>query len=111
LVLEDDGRCDSPGKSAKFCTYSVMMSDTNQILHFENIDKREVGLCSPNMEREGMSRCLNFLITKGLTVEELMTDASSSAAKILGSYNVYSHCMHVHNVLRGQATISYGFCE
>ena len=76
-----------------------MMSDTNHILHFENIDKREVGLRSPNMEREGMSRCLNFLITKGLTVEELITDASSSVAKILGSCNVYSHCMHVHNVL------------
>jgi len=46
-----------------------------------------------------MSRCLNFLIAKGLAVEELITDASSSVAKILGSYNVYLHCMHVHNVL------------
>ena len=84
MVLAGDGRCDSPGKTAKFCTYSVMVSDTNHILHFENIDKREVALRSPNMEREGMRRCLDFLLAKGLTVEELITDASSSVAKMLG---------------------------
>ena len=35
LVLCGDGRCDSPGKSAKFCTYSLMESDTNVILHLK----------------------------------------------------------------------------
>ena len=52
LVLAGDGRCDSPGKSAKYYTYSVMETELNLILHFENVDKREVGLRSPNMERE-----------------------------------------------------------
>jgi len=50
LVLSGDGRCDSPGKSAKFCSYSMMETTHNQILHFQNIDKREVGLQSPSME-------------------------------------------------------------
>ena len=71
-----------------------MVSDTNHILHFENINKREVALRSPNMEREGMQRCLDFLLAKGLTVEELITDASSSVAKMLGMIiilcNLYS---------------------
>ena len=84
MILSGDGRCDSPGKSAKFCTYSITDSETNQILHFENVDKREVGLCSPNMEREGMTRCLDFVISKGIKVGELITDSSSSVAKILG---------------------------
>ena len=54
LVLCGDGRYNSPGKSAKFCTYSLMESEDNVILHFVKIDKCEVDLCSPNMEREGM---------------------------------------------------------
>ena len=54
LVLSGDGRCDSPGKPAKYCIYSVMEISGNKILHFENVDKREVHLQSLNMEREGM---------------------------------------------------------
>ena len=84
MILCGDGRCNSPGKSAKFCTYSLMESETNQILHFENIDKRQVGLRSPNMEREGMDRCLKFISSKGMNVVELITDSSSSVAKTLG---------------------------
>jgi len=36
-------------------TYSIMDSETNKILHFENVDKHEVGMRYPNMEREGMT--------------------------------------------------------
>lgn len=89
LVLCGDGRCDSPGKSAKFCTYSLMESESNVILHFENIDKREVDLHSPNMERQGMIRSLDFLIEKGLKIVELITDSSSSIAKTLGKVCYY----------------------
>lgn len=62
-----------------------MESENNEILHFENIDKREVDLRSPNMEREGMIRSLDFLIEKQLRVVELITDSSSSIAKTLGT--------------------------
>ena len=49
-----------------------------------NIDNREVDLRSPNMEREGMVRSLDFLIEKQLKIVELITDSSSSVAKTLG---------------------------
>ena len=61
-----------------------MESEDNVILHFVNIDKREVDLRSPNMEREGMVRSLDFLIEKQLKIVELITDSSSSVAKTLG---------------------------
>ena len=83
-MLCGDGRYDSLGKCAKFCTYSLMESESNVILHFKNIDKREVDLQSLNMERKGMIRSLDFLIEKGLNVMELKTDSSSSIAKALG---------------------------
>jgi len=61
-----------------------METTHNQILHFQNIDKCEVGLQSPNMEREGMVRCLNFLINSGMKITEVVTDSSTSVAKTLG---------------------------
>ena len=85
LILSGDGRWDSPGKSAKFCTYSMMEATDNQILHFENVDKHEVGLQSPNMEREGMVCCLNFLLSSGMKISEVVTDSSISVAKTLGN--------------------------
>ena len=43
LVLCGDGRCDSPGTSAKYCTYTLMESNTNLIVHSETVTKAEVG--------------------------------------------------------------------
>ena len=67
-----------------------METESNLILNFENVDKREVGLRSPNMEREGMSQCLDFLLSKGMKVVELIMDSSSSVAKTLGAHKAVS---------------------
>ena len=55
LVVAGDECCDSPGKCAKFCTYTVMEILSNIIIHSKTADKREVQNRSPNMEREGAS--------------------------------------------------------
>ena len=49
--------------TAQFCTYSLMYTAANKILHAETIDKREVHLQSPNMEREAFA-CSTFLLAK-----------------------------------------------
>lgn len=77
LILSGDGRCDSPGKSAKFCTYSLMDLESGLILHTETVDKREVALQSPNMEREGFIRSMRYLLPL-VKCKEVITDASSS---------------------------------
>lgn len=77
LILSGDGRCDSPGKSAKFCTYSIMDTETGLILHSETVDKREVALQSPNMEKEAFVRSLQYLLPR-IKCKEIITDASSS---------------------------------
>jgi len=66
----------------------MMESTRNLILHFENVDKCEVDLQSPYMEREGMVHCLNFLIGNGLKITEIVTDSSISVAKTLGNYRI-----------------------
>lgn len=52
------GRCDSPGKCAKHCMYTLMDTDSNLVLHTYTVNKREVGGKSPNMEREALFRGL-----------------------------------------------------
>jgi len=83
--LSGDGRCDSPGKSAKYCTYSLMDSDNNRILHVETVDKRDVGLKSPNMEVEAFKRAMKYLTDRSIKITEVVTDASTSVKSITGS--------------------------
>ena len=47
-------------------------------------DKRQVKLRSPNTENEGMIRSLDFLL-KHVNISEVITDASTSVHKTLGS--------------------------
>ena len=73
LRLAGDGRCDSPGFSAKYCTYSLMDMETQQILAFVNVQVSETG-SSSKMEVEGFRRCMEFLLNKGFVIEVLATD-------------------------------------
>jgi len=60
-----------------------MELDTKFILHTETVDKREVRLQSPNMEKEGFVRSLQFL-SQNIKCKEIITDGSSSIRKELG---------------------------
>ena len=93
IVLSGDGRCDSPGKSAKYCTYSLMDIDTGYKLHCETVDKREVGLQSPNMEKEAFVRLLQFLQSRIWCIE-IITDASFSIRREMGELTVPFSCIH-----------------
>ena len=86
-VLCGDEHCDSPGKSAKYCTYSLMESESNKILHIETTDKRKVNLKSPNKEREAFKRSMEYLISRGIKITEVVTDASTAVISTIGTYN------------------------
>ena len=60
-----------------------MEIDTHYILHTETVDKREVALQSPNMEKEGFVRSLRFLLPK-VSCKEIITDASTAIRRELG---------------------------
>ena len=70
-----------------------MDHDTNKILHVETVDKREVRLQSPNMEREAFMRSMTHIL-EFLQCPEVITDASSSIRKIIGTFKVYHCCVH-----------------
>ena len=68
-------------------TYSLMESESNKILHVETIDKREVNLKYPNMEREAFKRSMDYLISRGIKISEVVTDASPTVISTTGNYN------------------------
>lgn len=70
-----------------------MDTANNTIIHSVTVDKREVMLQSPNMEREAVCRALTFIHAHDITIDELVTDASASIRKMLGMYT-WSDCDH-----------------
>ena len=63
------------------------------------------------MEREGLIRCLNFLISKGLNITELVTDSSTSVAKTLGKHvTCHVHCDHCELLIVEKDYIIHVMC-
>ena len=65
LWLSGDGRCDSPGHSAKHGTYTMIDQNSNKIVDFKIVQVTEV-TSSNAMEREGFKRCMDSIQGKGL---------------------------------------------
>lgn len=55
----------------------------------------QVGYKSPNMEVEGMLRCLRYLKTK-VTISEIVTDAATSVISMLCKYCYVLLCTTIH---------------
>ena len=73
VVAGGDGRCDSPGHSAKYGTYSIVDTTSSKLLDFSLVQVTEVKN-SNGMELEGLKRCLNHLQDENVTISKLATD-------------------------------------
>ena len=82
ICLCGDGRNDSPGHSTQYCVYTLMEHVTKAVVDLEVIDKRETEGNSAIMEREGLRRLLERLMTE-LSLNELCTDESSMIIKLV----------------------------
>ena len=86
-----DGRCDSPGHSAKYGTYTVMDEKTNLIIEFSVVQVTEVS-SSNAMEYEGCKRTLNSIIKKKIPIRCLTTDRHTTiTAKMRTNYSGIVH--------------------
>lgn len=81
-----DGRMDSPGHCAKYCTYTIMNQADKRILAMEVVDKRQTGLKSGLMEAKGFAQGMESLQKEGLQVEEMVTDAHPQISSIMSNY-------------------------
>ena len=74
--LTGDGRCDSPGHSTKYCTYT-MMTDEGKVAAMNVVQVREVTL-SNAMEKEGFDRWIQDLAREEVTIKRIATDRHTS---------------------------------
>jgi len=73
LQLGGDARSDSPGYSATYTSYSLMDLKTSLILDQQLVKVSEVAN-SVVMEKEGLDRSLQFLISMGMKIHTVATD-------------------------------------
>ena len=70
--LSGDVRCDSPGHSAKYLTYSFMDENPNKMVAFSLIQVSEAGN-SNRMEKMGFQKSLRLLKNEGIIPEKITT--------------------------------------
>ena len=93
--LSGDGRCDSPGHSAKYGTYTLMDEDTGNFVAFNVVQVSEVS-SSNAMEKEGFSRCIERLEGKGVKISRVATDRHVSISSSMSKD--YPHINHQYDV-------------
>ena len=82
VVLCGDGRNDSLGHNAKYCSYFLMEQFLDVIVDLDIVDMRETGGISTNMEVFGLKRLLERLAGK-IIMSEIVTDASTSVIALV----------------------------
>lgn len=89
VILSGDGRNDSPGHSAQYCTYTLADMETKTILHLEIVDVREVeGRKSANMERIGFERGMDTLMATDMEIKEVVTNGHAEIGALFSKCHV-----------------------
>ena len=82
LSIMGDGRFDSLGKSAKYCTYTCQTPDTKKIIAVSTLQTSK-GKGSAPLELEGFKNCLTELERGGYNIVKVATDRNMQLAKWL----------------------------
>ena len=90
LKLSGDGLCDSPGYSAKYCTYSLMDSATGLILDYKLIQSSETS-SSVAMEKEGLRQSLNYLLEQDVFINTIATDRHRGVGALMKTYITHQY--------------------
>ena len=95
LKISGDGRCDSPGYSAKYCTYTLMLQESGEIVDFRVVQVTET-TSSVAMEKETFRHCIDGLRDTGLKVSMVATDRHTGIAALCRT--VYPEINHQFDV-------------
>lgn len=93
--LSGDGRCDSPGYSAKYCTYSLMDMSSNKIVTSNVVQVTEAS-SSVTMEPLGFRRSVDYILSKEIKINIIATDRHPSITSIMKKD--YKSIEHQHDV-------------
>ncbi|XP_069135269.1 uncharacterized protein [Argopecten irradians] len=99
IVVAGDGRNDSPGHSAMYCTYTFIEYESKDIVACQIVDKRMTQLKSTLMEKEGMIRAMETVFNAGANIKEICTDAHVQIAHYLKT--TYPDVKHSYDTWHG----------
>uniref|UniRef100_UPI00358F6495 uncharacterized protein n=1 Tax=Myxine glutinosa TaxID=7769 RepID=UPI00358F6495 len=101
LMFGGDGRCDSPGHSAKFGSYAIMELVAKVIIDVELVQCNEVP-SSCHMEKERLKRVMAFLSKEGLSIDTMVTDRHVQVRKWMKeNAPEVKHLFDVWNIAKG----------
>ena len=103
-----DGRCDSPGYSAKYGTYSSMKTETNMIDDFQVVHVSQAGN-SNRMEKCGLEVLLKKLMDLNMPITSLTTDQHTQICAFMKKE--YSFIYHQFQVWHFSKSIKKKLCK
>ncbi|XP_019642687.1 PREDICTED: uncharacterized protein LOC109483971 [Branchiostoma belcheri] len=83
VILLGDGRMDSPGHCAQYCTYTTMDHDTKGIVSVIVVDKRETDRKSARTEKAAFQRMMTSMEAARVPVTEVCTDAHPQISALM----------------------------
>ncbi|XP_018113154.1 uncharacterized protein cskmt.L isoform X2 [Xenopus laevis] len=84
VVLASDAQVDSPGHSAKYCTYTMMDVMTKKIVSYK-IDKVAPGKSLAAVEKSLLESCLANLLSEGIRIKVIATDQNVRISKMMAT--------------------------
>ncbi|XP_040191633.1 uncharacterized protein LOC120924691 isoform X1 [Rana temporaria] len=95
VALAGDGQCDSPGSSAKYCTYTFLDMDTDKIIDFQ-VEPIKTGASSTSLEKIAFEKALQRLKDDNLKIKIVATDRHGGIRKMIKEqHNEIRHEFHV----------------
>ncbi|XP_056109078.1 uncharacterized protein LOC130086878 [Rhinichthys klamathensis goyatoka] len=98
VVVLGDGRMDSPGHCAQYCTYTTIEQDSRDIVHIVSVDKCETNRNFVIMERECFVRTMDALLAE-IKIKEVVTDAHSQITALLNPERGKYRAWGIHHSL------------
>ena len=100
LMVSGDGRCDSPGYSAKYQTYTIMDQETNLILDFTQVQVTQAGN-SNAMEKLACQQTLDKLLASYLQINTFATDRHIQIRSMMKTnYSSINHQFDIFHVCK-----------
>ena len=93
VVLVGDGRCDSPGHSAKYCTYTFIETETGHVVDTVVIPVTSVAN-SNAMEKAGFMKLVQSMKAEGVKIDIISTDKHTQIRRLMRmdpDYNSINH--------------------
>ncbi|TKS89383.1 hypothetical protein D9C73_023508 [Collichthys lucidus] len=98
VMVLADGRNDSPGHGAQYCSYITMENESKEVIHVATVEKRQTTWDSVVMEKEGFIETVDKL-TSEIKLVEICTDANALIGSLMDPGGGRYKALGIHHSL------------